>query len=141
MCTTSFSMVLTTLLLALLHTSLKWLSLLHLWLSLLHLSHLLPCAGHHLSLCSYLQYLHLLLVMNVFVVGLLSVCLTSLCMIVSKLFVLCKLLITTVWALWASTLFSQVSTFSLCMAIFYSHFVSSLIISTGISSSFKPYFK
>ena len=50
----------------------------------------------------------------------------------------CKLLITTVWAPWASTFLAKVSTFSLCMVILSSHFVSSLIISASISSSLKP---
>ena len=123
------SMVLTTLPLEPLHTSLKW-------LSLPHLSYPLPYAGHCLSLCSSQQYLHLLLVFNVFVMGLLSLCLISFCLIVPKFFASCKLLITAICTLWA---FTFVSTFSLCMVIFSSHFVISLIIFASISSSFKPY--
>ena len=80
LCTASFPNMLTVLLLALLHTSLKW-------LSLPHLSHLFPYTGHYLSLCSCLQYLHHLQVLNVFAVGFLSMCLTSFCTIASKLFV------------------------------------------------------
>ena len=130
-CTVSFSMVLTTLLLALLHMSWKW-------LSLPHMTHLLPYTGHHLSLCSCPQHLQLLLMLKVFVVGLWSVCLTSFCTIASKIFASCKLLNTTAWALLTSTLFAHGSTFSLCIVIFSSYFVISLIISTSISSAFKP---
>ena len=104
-CAVSFSLVFTVLLLALLHTSLKW-------MSLIHLSHLLPYAGHHHSMYSSLQYLHLLLVLNVFVVS--YVCVLDIFLYNwIKVFVSCKLLITAVWTLWASILFAQASTFSL----------------------------
>ena len=91
-----------------LHASLKW-------LNLTHLPHLFPYARHHLGLHSFLQYLHLCM-LNV-LMGFLSVCLTSFCIIASKLFVLCELLITTIWALWASTLFAQVSKIPLYMLV------------------------
>ena len=69
--------------------------------------------------------------------GFLSVCLTFFVQLQSFLFWV-KLLITTILVPWRSTLFDQVSTFSLCMLVLSSHFVSSLIISTSISWSFKP---
>ena len=142
--TVSYSMVLTVLLLAPLHTSLKWLSLPHLSHLLLNTGHhlsLSPCMQylhlHNLSLCPHMQYLHLLLVFSEVVVGPLSLCLISLCMIALKSFASCQLLITAIWAFWDSTLFAQISTFSLHMVIFSPHFVSSQIISASISSSFK----
>ena len=68
--------------------------------------------------------------------GFMSVYLTSFCAIVSNLFVSCKLLLSSAWALWASTYFAQISTFPLYMIVFSSHFVSFLINYTSIYSSF-----
>ena len=74
-----------------------------------------PLSIHWAACQLVFLYLHILIMVNVFVVGFLSVCLTSFCIIPTKHFVLCKLLIITVRALWVTTLFIQANTFSLYM--------------------------
>ena len=60
------------------------------------------------------------------------------CVIASSAFASGKLLITTVWTLWASTFFAHISTSSLHIVIISSQFFSYLMISTSISLSVKP---
>ena len=71
------------------------------------------------GLWSWLQYLHLLLVGIVTgVASFVSLCLpSSFCCIASKFFTSCKLLMTAAWALWASILFAQINTCSVCIII------------------------
>ena len=115
----SFSMVWTVLLLELLHTSLKW-------LQLLHLLHFVPYARHHLGLWASLQHLHLFLTLvATVVVGLVSLCLPFLCIIVSKFFISCILPITTIWALWASIFFPSLMHVHLVLSYSY-HILSAL---------------
>ena len=69
-----------------------------------------------------------------------SLCLAlSICSKTSRFFSSCKLLMTAVWALCASTLFTQINTHSFSMIIFSLLPVSSLMISVCISQTFSPF--
>ena len=89
-------MLWTMLLLKLLHTSLKW-------FILSHFSQFFTYAGHHFTLWTKLQYLHLLLVGIFTVVAGFFLFFSSFCSIASKFFTFCKLLMTATQALWANS--------------------------------------
>ena len=122
-CSSSFSMLWTTLPLKILHTSLKWFVCYIIHPSSNMLGTILvfgpECSIHIFFLQAFPQ---------VWLV--LSPCwLLSICSIASKFFNSCKLLMTAAWVLCNSTLFALVNTCSFSIIIFPSILVNSLLIS------------